>query len=59
MPNARYFRDQASLCLEMAQQMSDPRAAENLRASAASHFMKAIELERTAARGSVAQEHRS
>jgi hypothetical protein len=49
MPDARYFRDQAILCLEMARQMSNPQVAENLRASAASHLIKAIELEQTVA----------
>ena len=49
MPDARYFRDQASLCLEIAAQMSDPQAATNLRANAAANLMKAQELERTAA----------
>jgi hypothetical protein len=46
MQNARYFRDQATLCLEIAQHMSDPQAAENLRASAADHFAIAAELEK-------------
>jgi hypothetical protein len=45
--SARYCRDQAALCLEMARQMSDPQAAENLRAAAAQHFARATELERT------------
>ena len=52
MQNARYFRDQAVLCLEVAQQMSDPQAAENLRAAAASHFERAVELEQAETRGS-------
>jgi hypothetical protein len=45
--SANYFRDQAVLCLEMARQMSDPQAAENLRAAAAQRFARATELERT------------
>jgi hypothetical protein len=48
MENARYFRDQATLCLEIAQHMSDPHAAENLRGSAAKHFARATELEKGA-----------
>jgi hypothetical protein len=47
MQSARYFRDQAVLCLEIAWQMSDPHAAAELRAVAADHFEKASELERT------------
>jgi len=52
MPSARYFRDQALLCLEIAGQMSDIRAAEQLRAAAAQHFARATEVERTEAPGS-------
>ena len=46
MQTARYFRDQAALCLEIAWQMSDPQAAENLRATAAQHSARAAELEK-------------
>jgi hypothetical protein len=46
MQSAGYFRDQAALCLEIAQLMSDPHTAENLRAAAAEHFARATELER-------------
>jgi hypothetical protein len=46
MQTARYFRDQAALCLEIARQMSDPEAAENLRATAAHHSERAAELEK-------------
>jgi len=46
--NAGYFRDQAALCLEVARQMSDPEAAENMLASAAKYFAKANELEKQA-----------
>ena len=35
MQDAQHFRDQAALCLEIAQQMSDWHAAESLRTSAA------------------------
>jgi hypothetical protein len=35
MQSAGYFRDQATLCLEIARHISDPQAVENLRASAA------------------------
>jgi hypothetical protein len=52
MPNARYFRDQALLCLEIARQMSDVQAAENCRVMAGEHFARALELERTETRGS-------
>jgi hypothetical protein len=43
--DARYWRDQAALCLEMARQMSDRRTADNLRATAAQYFAKATALE--------------
>jgi hypothetical protein len=46
MQTARYFRDQAALCLEIARYMSDPHAAEDLRATAAQHFTRATELEK-------------
>ena len=38
MRNARYFRHQATLALEIARQMSDPRAAKKLRSDAAWFF---------------------
>ncbi|HWN77351.1 MAG TPA: hypothetical protein VNN81_05615 [Bradyrhizobium sp.] len=41
MQTALYFRDQAALCLEIAWQMNDPQAAENLRAIAAQHSGRA------------------
>jgi hypothetical protein len=47
MPNARYFRDQAALCLEIARQMSDPREAQNFRGRATRYVARAIELEGT------------
>lgn len=43
MQTARYHRDQADLCLEMARHMSDPHAAELLRAAAARHFVQALD----------------
>jgi hypothetical protein len=46
MQTARYHRDQAELCLQMARSMSDPQAANVLRASAARHFEQAIALEK-------------
>jgi len=45
MQDARHFRAQAEFCLELAEQISDPRDAENLRATAAEHFSRAEELE--------------
>jgi hypothetical protein len=46
MQTARYFRDQAALCLEIALHLSDPHAAEDLRTTAAQHFTRATELEK-------------
>jgi hypothetical protein len=45
MQSAGYFRDQATLCLEIARHISDPQAVENLRASAARHLVKAEDVE--------------
>jgi hypothetical protein len=45
MQSARYFRDQAALCLEIARQMSDPREAQNFRGQATQYFARATELE--------------
>jgi hypothetical protein len=45
MQDARYFRDQAALCLEIARQVSDSQMAESLRSDAAQYHMKAAELE--------------
>ena len=45
MRDARYLRAQAELCLEMARQMSDQRASENLRAEAARYHAEAAEIE--------------
>ena len=49
MQDARYFRDQAALSLEVAGQMSDPRVAEKLRSDAARFFARAVEVEKQAA----------
>jgi hypothetical protein len=46
MPTARYHREQAELCLEMAGHMSDRQAADDLCTAAARHFAEAIELEK-------------
>jgi hypothetical protein len=48
MQTARHFRDQAALCLEIAQQLSDPRAADNLRAAAGYYQKRAAEIEQRA-----------
>ena len=45
MQDIRYLRGQASLCLEIARLMSDPKVAQNFRASAAQYFARAAELE--------------
>jgi hypothetical protein len=44
--NARYWREQAALCLEIARQISDRRAADNMRATAAQYFARATELDK-------------
>ena len=46
MQDARYFRDQAALCLEIARQVSDRQFAANLRLDAAQYVERAAELER-------------
>lgn len=45
MQDARYLRAQARLCLEIANQMSDPKAAEKLTAEAANYHARAAEIE--------------
>jgi hypothetical protein len=45
MPNAQYFREQADFCLQMARQMSDRKAADNLRDMAAHYQRRALDLE--------------
>jgi hypothetical protein len=44
--DARYWREQAALCVEIARQISDRRAADSMRATAADYFSRAAELER-------------
>jgi hypothetical protein len=48
MQDARYFRDQAALTLEVARQARDPRVAEKLRSDPARFFARAVEVERQA-----------
>jgi hypothetical protein len=48
MQDAQHFREQAALCLEIAQQISDRQAAEELRVSATQYFEKAAELDHKA-----------
>ena len=45
MQDARYFRAQAQLFLEMARQMSDRKAAEGLQEKAADYHRRATDLE--------------
>ena len=45
MQDAKYFRGQAELCLDIARQMSDGALAERMRDRAAQHFARAVELE--------------
>jgi hypothetical protein len=46
MQPARYHRERAELCLEIAGHMSDRQAADVLRTAAGRHFEQAIELEK-------------
>ena len=46
MDDAKYFRAQAELSLEIARQLSDPVAAKRVRLTAASFLAKAEQLER-------------
>jgi hypothetical protein len=48
MRDAQYLRAQAELCLEMAHQMSDAKAADNLRAEAARYHAEAETMEAAA-----------
>lgn len=48
MQDARYFREHAELCLEMARQVSDRRTAESLRLDARHYFKRASDLESSA-----------
>jgi len=45
MQDARYLRGQAAFCLQIANEMSDPKAAEKLRAEAAQYHQRAVDLE--------------
>lgn len=45
MRDARYLRAQAELCLEIACQMSDPKAAEQLKADAARYHDEAAAMD--------------
>ena len=45
MQDAPYFRAQAQIYLGLAEQMSDPKAAETFRVSAADSLAKAVALE--------------
>jgi len=45
MEDARYLRAQAALCLEIADQMSDPKSREKMRASSAEYHARAEALE--------------
>ena len=45
MRDAIYLRAQAELCLEMARQVSDPIASDDLRAEAARFHAEAAEIE--------------
>ena len=45
LDKARYHRDQAALCLQMARLISDPIAARLMRMAAARHFEQVAELE--------------
>jgi len=46
MQSARYLRSQAELYLELAQQLSNRRDAEQLRLAAADYFRRAVDAER-------------
>jgi hypothetical protein len=46
--DARFFRSQAELCLEIARQLSDRAAADNVRLTAANYLARADELEEKA-----------
>lgn len=45
MRDAQHLRAQAELCLKIAGQMSDRRAADDLQAEAAHHYAEAAEIE--------------
>lgn len=45
MQNAQYFRDQAERCLQIARQIRDRKAAQNLRGLAVHYHERAVEIE--------------
>ncbi len=45
MEDARYFRQQADVCLKIAKQLSDRAAADKLRESSAHYLAQAMRLE--------------
>ena len=45
MQDARYLRDQAALCLEIARQVSDRQLSDTLRHDAAQYYERATQLE--------------
>ncbi len=47
MSEAQYFRSQAALCIEIANQISDRTQAENLRTEAANYLARAEQIEET------------
>jgi hypothetical protein len=47
MQNARYFREQALRCLQLARHMKDVKTAANLRNLAAHYCTRAAEIEST------------
>jgi hypothetical protein len=47
--DSRYLREQAARSLELANQISDRRAAERLRLTAADYLTRAAEIEKSAA----------
>jgi hypothetical protein len=53
MQDARYWRGQAALCLEMARRLSDACAASKLRAEAEQHFTRAAEVEERSHPGAI------
>ena len=44
--DARYWREEAVLCMEIARQISDRPAADKMRATANEYFARAAELDR-------------
>jgi hypothetical protein len=44
--DARYWREQAVLCMEIARQITDRRAADQMRATATEYFARAEKLDK-------------